>query len=214
MEGGCPPAVDMLHLRGCTHEMTPSPSSLAGMVSCNVARCLCQNGVKGHSSTNDHNWRSSLWKEYELADMLLDARSNSSFPLVCFGCVSFIISAFCPFHNPKSNVLLPHVGLLMLLFNDCQDLCQLFVIYGRCEELILGNMHYIYSLIWFPCALEKAVINYRNLMEWGTVKLYEFPTGKRDKETAEEAVLWKGDLYATSVGDSILDSWHKLRGIA
>lgn len=51
-------------------------------------------------------------------------------------------------------------------------------------------------------------------MEWGTGKLYKFPTGIRDKETAEEAVLWKGDLYATSVGDSILDTWQKLRGIA
>lgn len=83
-----------------------------------------------------------------------------------------------------------------------------------CEELILGNMRYIYSLIWFLRAWAKAVINYRNLMERGTVKLYKFPTGRRDKETAEEAVLWKGDLYATSVGDSILDTWHKLRGIA
>lgn len=34
------------------------------------------------------------------------------------------------FHNPKSNVALPHVGLLMPLFNDCQDLWRLFVIYG------------------------------------------------------------------------------------
>lgn len=144
----------------------------------------------------------------------LDTSGNAEFLLVCFWCVSFISYAFCPFHNLKSNVLLPHVGLLMLLFNDCQDLWHLFVIYGLCEELILGNMHYIYSLIWFLCAWEKAVINYRNLMEWGTVKLYKFPTGRRDKETVEEAVLWKGDLYATSVGDSILDSWHKLRGIA
>lgn len=144
----------------------------------------------------------------------LDTSGNAEFLLVCFWYVSFISYAFCPFHNLKSNVLLPHVGLLMLLFNDCQDLWHLFVIYGLCEELILGNMHYIYSLIWFLCAWEKAVINYRNLMEWGTVKLYKFPTGRRDKETVEEAVLWKGDLYATSVGDSILDSWHKLRGIA
>lgn len=83
-----------------------------------------------------------------------------------------------------------------------------------CEELILGNMHYIYSVIWFLWAWEKAVINYRNLMERGTVKLYKFPTGRRDKETAEEAALWKADLYATSVGDSILDTWHELRDIA
>lgn len=50
-------------------------------------------------------------------------------------------------------------------------------------------------------------------MEWGTVKLYKFPTGGRDKEV-EEAVLWKSDLYATSVGDSIHDTWQKLRGAA
>lgn len=90
----------------------------------------------------------------------------------------------------------------------------LWTMVDACEELILGNMHYIYSLIWFLCAWAKAVINYRNLMERGTVKLYKFPTGRRDKDTAEEAVLWKGDLYASSVGDSILDTWHKLRGIA
>lgn len=82
-----------------------------------------------------------------------------------------------------------------------------------CEQLILGNMHYIYSLIRFLCAREKAVINYRNLMERVTVKLYKFPAGRRDKETAEEALLWKADLYATSVGDGILDTWHKLRDI-
>lgn len=57
------------------------------------------------------------------------------------------------------------------------------------EVRILGNMHYIYSLILFLCAWEKAVINYRNLIERGTVKLYKFPTGRRDKETVEEAVL-------------------------
>lgn len=51
-------------------------------------------------------------------------------------------------------------------------------------------------------------------MERGTARLYKFPTGRKDKETTEEAVLWKGDLYATSVGDSILDTWHKLRDIA
>ncbi len=46
------------------------------------------------------------------------------------------------------------------------------------------------------------------------VKLYKFPAGRRDKEAAEEAVLWMGDLYATSVGDDILDTWHELREIA
>lgn len=80
-------------------------------------------------------------------DVQFGAFNNSSFPLICFCCVSFIIHALCPFHNPKSNVALPHAGLLMLLFNDCQDLWHLFVIYSLCEELILGNMHYIYSLI-------------------------------------------------------------------
>lgn len=80
-------------------------------------------------------------------DVQFGASGNSSFPLICFCHVSFIIHVFCPFHNPKSNVVLPHAGLLMLLFNDCQDRWHLFVIYGLWEELILGNMHYIYSLI-------------------------------------------------------------------
>lgn len=53
VERGCPPTVDMLPLLGYTHEMTPSPANLAGIVSRNRARCVCQPGVKGHSSTND-----------------------------------------------------------------------------------------------------------------------------------------------------------------
>ena len=129
---------------------------------------------------------------YEAAAVHLGASSNCPSSLICFCWLSFIIHAFCPFHNPKSNVVLPHVGLLMLLFNDCQDLWHLFVIYRLCEELILGNMHYIYSLIWFLCACEKPVINYRNLMERGTVALYKFPAGRSDKATAEEGCALKG----------------------
>lgn len=47
MEGGGPPAVDMIAQLDYTHEMTRSPSYLAGMVSYNIARCVCQPGVKG-----------------------------------------------------------------------------------------------------------------------------------------------------------------------
>lgn len=99
----------------------------------------------------------------------------------------------------------------MLLFNDCQHRWHLYVIYGLCEELILGK-HALY--LQFDLISLSSVINYKNLMEWGTATLYKFPTGRRDKEAAEEAVLWKGDLYAASVGDSILDTWQKLRGLA
>lgn len=53
----------------------------------------------------------------------------------------------------------------MLLFNDCQNLWHLLLIYGPSEELTQWNMHFIYSLIWFLCAHEKATINNKNLME-------------------------------------------------
>lgn len=59
IEDSCSPAVDMLPLRGYTHEMTPSHPSLAGMESYIIARCVCQPEVKGHPSANDHG---SLWK--------------------------------------------------------------------------------------------------------------------------------------------------------
>lgn len=92
-EGSCPPTVDMLPLRGYTHEMKPTRSSLTGMESYNQARCVCQLEVKGHSSTNDHDWQSTL---NEVSDVQLVASNNSSSPLICFCCVSFIIHAFCP----------------------------------------------------------------------------------------------------------------------
>lgn len=146
MEGGRPLAVDTVASLDYTHEMTLSPSSLPGTVSYNIVRCVRQPGVKGQLSTNEQAWRSGM------NDVQFDASGNSSFPLICFCCVSFITRVLCPFLNPKSNVALPHAGLLMLLFNDCQDRWHLFVIYGLCEDLILGNMHYIYSLIWFLSA--------------------------------------------------------------
>lgn len=101
VERGCPPAVDMIALLDYTHEMTLSPSSLARMVSFNIARCVCQPGVKGQLSTNEQEWWSSM------TDAQFSASGNSSFPLICFCHVSFIIHVFCPFHNPKSNVVLP-----------------------------------------------------------------------------------------------------------
>lgn len=156
MEAGCPSAVDMQDLWGYTHETMHFPSSLAARISCNTARCVCKPGVKVLSCINEHNWLSSRWNQYQLADLLLYAAGNSLFSLPSFWCFSIINHPFYPFHNPKSNVLLPHVGLLMLLFNDCHAIWSLSVMYSLCEELILGNMDYIYSLIWFLSLKEKA----------------------------------------------------------
>lgn len=76
-EGSWPPAVDTLPLRGYTHEMTLSRSSLAGMESYNTARCVCQPEVKGQSGTNDHGLGSSLLEQYEVAAVHFGASGNS-----------------------------------------------------------------------------------------------------------------------------------------
>lgn len=131
------------------HKITPSPFSLAGMASYYLVRCECQPEVKGQPDTNDQGWWSCMkW--------MMCSSSNGTFSLICCCCVWLIIHAPCPFHNPKSKVALPHVGLLMLLFDDCQDLWHLFVIYGPVRRAHTGkHALYLQSDLIFLCLRKR-----------------------------------------------------------
>lgn len=145
MEGGCPPVwtVDMLHSWGYTHKMTHSPFSLAYLVSYNTAKCACQAGVKGRSSTNEYNWRWSLFK--------------NNMNLMTFVLATLVILNFPWFVSGASHSLAV-LSALFIIWNQmyyCHmwDYWCCYLMTVRISGIYLWSMVSVKSSYWETCTI-------------------------------------------------------------